>query len=172
MPSIRGQSAIVIPVPDAEPFVSGWRERYDHSAVEEMPAHLTVLYPFLEEPRLTPSVLGRLSALFADVAPIDVVFPRTGRFDGVLYLAPEPADVFRQLTAAVTERWPEAPPYGGVHDAVVPHLTVAFGEVGRLGAIERDLWARLPLRTRVDRAGLYVFDGVRWEARVSLPFGR
>src|SRR6266704_7013965 len=41
------------------------------------------------------------------------------------YLAPQPAQPLRALTAAVTETWPQTPPYGGMFDEVVPHLTVA-----------------------------------------------
>jgi hypothetical protein len=34
-------------VPAAEPVVSTWRERFDGSAAQGMPAHITALYPFL-----------------------------------------------------------------------------------------------------------------------------
>lgn len=33
--------------PFGEPLVGGFRERYDSSAAYGMPAHVTVLYPFL-----------------------------------------------------------------------------------------------------------------------------
>ena len=44
---------------------------------------------------------------------------------------PDPAEPFRRLTAALAAAFPDYPPYGGRHDDVVPHLTVAQS-AGRL----------------------------------------
>ncbi|NUP83938.1 MAG: 2'-5' RNA ligase family protein, partial [Nonomuraea sp.] len=115
-------TALIAVVPEAEPVVGVWRERYDPSAAEGVPAHVTVLYPFLPFELVDTSALAEL---FAAWASFDVEFRGFGHFPGVLYLAPEPAEPFRELTTAVAERWPEAPPYGGAFPDVVPHLTVA-----------------------------------------------
>ena len=102
---------------------------------------------------------------------LDVQFRRTARFPGVLYLDPEPADGLRQLTLAIAERWPEAPPYGGGFDEVVPHLTLAQGATdGVMDDIETEVLRGLPVRTRLVEACLYVFDGGRWRLRARLPF--
>ena len=172
MPSEKGVSALVVPVPAAEPVVADWRARFDSSAAEGMPAHITVLYPFLGEASIPVEVRRRLLELCAAVPVLDVEFRRTARFPGVLFLAPEPADGFRQLTRAVAEQWPQAPPYGGAFDEVVPHLTVAR-DVGEdaLDGIEAELARRLPVATQLAEAGLYVFDGERWQQRLRLPFG-
>ena len=146
MPSEQGQSAVVVPAPAAEPLVSAWRERFDPSAAHGMPAHLTTLYPFLPEEALTPDVVARLRVVCAAVPVLDVEFRRTARFPGVLYLEPEPAGALRDLTAAVAARWPEAPPYGGAFDTVIPHLTIAHGASdGVLDEIEAALRPRLPI---------------------------
>jgi 2'-5' RNA ligase len=159
-------------VPAAEPIVAGWRERFDGSASEGMPAHLTVLYPFLPEERLTDDVVAALRLLCADLPALDVAFRRTGRFPGVLYLDPEPADALRRLTLAVVRRWPEAQPYGGAHAEVIPHLTVAqVPAEDVLADIERRVARELPLETRLEAAVLDVFDGVRWRERARLPLG-
>ncbi|MFI6566135.1 2'-5' RNA ligase family protein [Streptomyces sp. NPDC050534] len=42
-------------------------------------------------------------------------------------LVPEPDTQLRQLTEAISDRWPEAPPYGGRFAEIVPHLTIAQG---------------------------------------------
>jgi 2'-5' RNA ligase len=169
--STEGDSAVVVAVPAAEPVVSIWRERFDSSATQGMPAHITALYPFLPEARLTREAVAQLRELCAAVPVLDLAFRRTGRFPGVLYLDPEPADGLRELTIAVAERWPEAPPYGGVFDEVIPHLTVAR-DAGEdvLHHIEADILGRLPVRTRLAEARLYVFDGERWQLRERLPF--
>lgn len=171
MASESGESAVVVLVPEAEPVVSRWRERLDGSAVRGMPAHVTVLAPFLREPQLTDAVVDRLAELCAAVPPTDVEFERTGRWPNVLYLDPEPASTFRELTLAIVGCWPEAPPYGGMFDEVVPHLTVAHG-VGEdvLCDVDIDVSCRLPVRARVLEARLYVFDRTRWSPRARFPF--
>lgn len=136
-----------------------------------MPAHITALYPFLDEDQLTDDVLAHLCELCAEQPRLDVVFHRTGRFAEVLYLDPEPADGLRQLTVAIAERWPEAPPYGGSFEDAIPHLTVAHGAGDRvLADIEAHVLRGLPVRTQLAGACLYVFDGVRWRLRAQLPF--
>src|SRR5262249_15120625 len=103
--------------------------------------------------------------LFAAAPRLDVAFRRCGRFSGVLYLAPEPAPGLRALTEAMVARWPEAPPYGGAHDEIVPHLTVAMGhDEPTLAAIEGTLHHGLPLTARLGEAWLVSFDGARWGA--------
>jgi hypothetical protein len=43
----RGHTALVIPVPEAEPAVSAIRRQYDAAANSGMPAHITLVYPFV-----------------------------------------------------------------------------------------------------------------------------
>jgi 2'-5' RNA ligase len=162
---------VAVPVPAAEPVISTWRAKFDPSAAEGMPAHITALYPFLPADRLTFAVAEQLRELCAAVPVLDVAFRHLGRFPGVLYLDPEPSGHLRELTAAIAERWAEVPPYCGMVDEVVPHLTVAHGTSDAVfDAIEAEVVRRLPLRTRLTEAGLYVFDGERWCRRVRLPF--
>jgi hypothetical protein len=171
MPPGTGESAVIVPVPAAEPVVSTWRERCDASARQGMPAHITALYPFLHEARLTGDVVERLAELCSAVPVLDVWFRRTARFDDVLYLEPEPAGELRALTGAIAERWPEAPPYGGIFDEVIPHLTVAHG-IGPdgLNDAEADVMRHLPFGAALEEACLFVFDGHRWQPRARLPF--
>jgi 2'-5' RNA ligase superfamily len=169
--SESGESAIVVPVPEAEPVVARWRGRLDDSTARGMPAHVTVLAPFLGEPHLTGAVVDRLGELCAAMPATDVQFERTERFPDVLYLDPNPASPFRDLTAAIVDCWPETPPYGGMFDEVIPHLTVVHG-VGEdaLREAETDVSSRLPVRARIAEARLYVFDGARWSPRARFPF--
>ncbi|MGH2883854.1 MAG: 2'-5' RNA ligase family protein [Solirubrobacteraceae bacterium] len=163
--------AVVVPVPVADRVVSGWRERFDASAAHGLPAHITVLYPFLSEVRLTDDVLKRLRELFAERSPIDVWFRRTARFATTLYLEPDPADQLRDLTLAIVEQWPDTPPYGGDFDDVVPHLTVAHGAPNAvLDGIDVELRHCLPLVTRLAEACVYVFAEERRGLRARLPF--
>ncbi|MEU6426272.1 2'-5' RNA ligase family protein [Microbispora sp. NPDC046973] len=167
-----GDTALVVEVPSAEPLVRGLRERYDSSAAYGMPAHVTVLYPFLPRERLDDGVLAALRELFAARRPFEVAFGGVGRFPDVLYLAPEPDGPLRELTEAVTSRWPEAPPYGGRFGDIVPHLTVAERLGGEaVTAVVADLTAGLPVTTLVSGVTLRVFDGESWRAEGFFPLG-
>jgi hypothetical protein len=41
----QATTALIILVPEAEAFVKEFRDKYDPSAAEGMPAHITVLFP-------------------------------------------------------------------------------------------------------------------------------
>jgi len=73
------------------------------------------------------------------------------------------------LTQRILIEWPEVPPYGGVHEDVVPHLTVAYGvDEAMMDETEADISRRLPSNARVAEAALFVFDGAPWRQRASL----
>ncbi|MDF6043866.1 2'-5' RNA ligase family protein [Streptomyces sp. JH14] len=163
-----GETALIVKVPEAEPVVGSWRERFDASVGAGVPAHVSVLYPFLSQDRVGDHVLGVLGKLFGSHSGFDLCFRECGRFPGVLYLAPEADDQFRALTVAVADRWPEAPPYGGQFAEVIPHLTVAHGqEPSVLDAVEAGLSSRLPIATHVSSVQLLVFDGIVWRERAD-----
>ena len=170
-PSQQHRTAVVVRVPDAEPVVSAWRERFDSSAAQGMPAHVTALFPFLPEDRLRVGVLTRLRRLCAELPLLHVQFAHTGRFPGVLYLKPEPSDGLRQLTLEIAAQWPEAPPYGGAFTEIIPHLTVVHGVAGSLlDTIEAEVLRGVRSATSLGGAHLYVFHGRRWVGRGRVPF--
>ena len=49
------ESAVLVPVPEAERAVSRHRARLDGAAARGVPAHVTVLYPFVPRPRSPPA---------------------------------------------------------------------------------------------------------------------
>ncbi|KQX50161.1 MULTISPECIES: 2'-5' RNA ligase family protein [unclassified Streptomyces] len=167
-----GQTGLIVRIPEAEPYVRRWRERLDPSARAGVPAHVTVLFPFLDESRMDALVHAALADVLGGQQAFDLRFERCGRFPGVLHLVPEPDAPLRQLTEAIAERWPEAPPYGGRHAEIVPHLTIAQGqEDGVLEEIEAGLAGRLPFTAHVASVELIVHDGVKWQERASFPLG-
>jgi 2'-5' RNA ligase len=158
-----GETALIVTVPEAEPVVSAWRTRYDAAAAAGVPAHITVLYPFLDQRAVTAGVVKQLRALFAGHRAFTVELARARRFPGVLYLAPAPETELRALTDAVARRWPEAPPYRGQFEDVVPHLTVAHDqEAGLLDLVEADIAGQLPVSARVASVALVAFTGQAW----------
>lgn len=167
-----GQTALMLPVPDAEPVVGQWREQFEPSAAYGMPAHLTVMFPFLTLDCIESDETDELRRLFAGARPIPVEFAAFGSFPEVLYLRPEPAAPLVELTARVARRWPEARPYSGAFDEVVPHLTVAVGvDDGRADDIRAQIGRALPLRAVLREAWLVAFTDARWSPVASFAFG-
>ena len=163
---------MIVVVSEAEAVVGPWRLRHTLDAPLGIPAHVTLLFPFVEPERL-PEVEARLAELVAATPGFDVVFERTARWPEILYLEPEPAEPFVGLTHAIEREWPDQPPYGGHYETIVPHLTVAeSADSALLDRIAAEVEPRLPIATRVREASLFVesHDG-RWSEHGRLPFG-
>ncbi|WP_158604421.1 2'-5' RNA ligase family protein [Nocardioides mangrovicus] len=158
-----GQTGLIAPVPAAEAAVGDQRAAHDSSTQLGVPAHVTVLFPFLELAEVDDQVLDELARLVRGHGRFEVAFRAAGRFPGVLWLDPDPDVPFRALTGEVAHRWPQCPPYEGVYDDVVPHLTVAEGDDEVLDAAERVVLPRLPVVTSIAEVRLIGFDGGQWE---------
>ena len=166
------ESALIVPVPEAEDLVGVSRERYDDSARTGVPAHLTLLYPFLQPEDVTPADLERLAALFAAAPATRYELVAVRRFTrGVLYLAPEPEAFLRELTRRIWTLYPHRPPYGGVFDDVIPHLTVAqTPDPVVLDAVEASVAPGLPIAAHAREAWLMLqSDDGRWQAGHRFP---
>ena len=164
------EAALIIAVPEAEPLVQTLRERFDWSAAQGVPAHITILYPFMPPGEITPEVVAELRDLFAHFPAFEFTLPETRRFPTVLYLAPSPAESFKALTQAVVERYPEYPPYGGEYADMTPHLTIADRlEAEQLDNLEREFLnqhgAQLPVKATTNEVLLIENSSGRWETR-------
>lgn len=157
-PPLPTQTALIVPVPVAEPVVAEHRRALDPAAASGVPAHVTVLYPFVQPDQVDDRVLAALTAAFSTTCAFECSFARTRWFgDDVLWLDPAPAEPFRSLTAAVWQAFPDHPPYGGAHEVVVPHLTIGGtrdSSAPAVQAAERAVRPRLPVTARIDRAWL------------------
>ncbi|NUT18736.1 MAG: 2'-5' RNA ligase family protein [Hamadaea sp.] len=141
------ETALIVPIPEAEPAVGALRARLDSSAAWGVPAHITVLYPFLPPEQLTDDALAAVAEVCAATPRFTTKLASVRWFgDAVVWLAPEPDQPFRDLTDALWRRFPQAPPYGGTFDDVVPHLTIGH-DAGReaLDAAEQAVAPHLPI---------------------------
>lgn len=171
------QTAVIVPVAAAEPAVADHRSRLDQSAAWGVPAHVTVLYPFVPPADVDPDVVRRLREACAAVPAFDCAFAECAWFgDDVLWLAPEPDRPFRDLTERVCDAFPGVLPYGGRFEDVVPHLTVGEARLGSAAELRRvaaEVGVALPIATRIDRARLIAGTDHpgSWRTVAELPLG-
>ncbi len=159
--SFVAESAIVLDVPEAEPLVGGWRARHDPIASRGIPAHITLLYPFLRPEELQPAALDTLRGTLARAEPLDLVLSEVATFPGVVWLKPEPAAPLLQLIDLLRHHYPDLLPYGGKHPEPTPHLTVGqandpdeFDDFH--DRVRARLGPRLPVSFRATHAAIYI----------------
>lgn len=136
-------SAFVVKVPAAESLAGDLRRRYDATVALGVPAHITVLVPFMAPALITPEMLARAQHVLDRTPSFSFSLGKIGRFPDTAYLAPEPARPFIAMTLALVKAFPDFPPYGGEHQGVIPHLTVAHGNAPDADAAAAELQARL-----------------------------
>ena len=145
------RTALIVPVPEAENAVGPFRAALDTAASCGVPAHVTVLYPFLPPERVDETVLAAVGSAVAGVRRFAMTLTHVGWFaETVAWLAPRPDEPFRELTAAVWRRFPETPPYEGAYTDSVPHLTIGHDVPhGVLLEAASKVSAHLPIRAEV-----------------------
>lgn len=168
-------SAVVVTFPAAESIVATYRAELDTAARWGVPAHVTVLFPFVPPSLLTGSELESVAALARETPRFAVRFDRTAWFDDrVLWLAPYEDSAFRTLTTQMAALFPAYPPYEGRIDEPTPHLTIADNApLANMRAAEREVSMALPFEA--DATHLTVLRGRRepdsWSVLASFPFG-
>lgn len=162
------ESAILLAVPEAEPLVGALRREGDASAALGLPAHVTLLYPFVPDPDV--GVVEELRYFFAHVDGFDLTFTTVGEYPEIVYLAPDQAQECQGLVEALVRRWPGQPPYEGLFDEVVPHLTVVDTPDGALRSRARaEVEAGLPVQSAAREASLWVHGEDGWTQLAALP---
>ena len=168
------RSAIVVPValPAA---LEAIRQAHVDNAGLGVPAHVTLLFPFVPARDLSEGDVARAVAAVGRTPTFDVEFREVTTFDpgpskeGVVWLAPEPSAPFIAMTEALAATFPEYPPYEGLHDTVIPHLTLANVDVD-VAALTAGARPALPFRKRVRRAVVLLEDDAgRWRVGHELP---
>jgi 2'-5' RNA ligase len=169
-PKLR--SGLLVEVPEAEPLVRQWRLDLDPHAALGIPAHITVLFPFMAPSLISSDVLDQLRELLTDVRAFTYnLFESSWFGDTVLWLAPKPPDPFRALTALVAAAFPDYLPYGGQYGEPVPHLTIAYdGPHRQMKAAEIAVQEGLPIGATAMSVSLFIeLDSRRWQRAASFP---
>jgi 2'-5' RNA ligase len=96
------RTALIVAVPEAGSSVEQWRERTcsDKPSIG-IPAHVTLLFPFIPAPEIDDGLVAELSTLFGDFESFDFELREARRWPELVYLAPEPPEPFVDLTEAI-----------------------------------------------------------------------
>jgi 2'-5' RNA ligase len=168
----RLHSAILVPVPEAEALVGAWRCLHDPFANAGVPAHITLLVPWIPPAYLTPDHLRQLDKLLADERPFEYTLERVCWFGKrVLWLAPNPSNPFVELTERVAREF-DTPPWAGEFDEIVPHLTVGHAtDDAELSEVADALDVGLPIRCTAKEIDVMCGDGRHWKVKHRVVLG-
>jgi 2'-5' RNA ligase len=161
-------SALVVPV-DLPRRFERIRRAFVPSAAVGVPAHVTLLFPFMPPEDLREADRRRIASILGGHGPIEFRLGRIRDWETVRYLDVEPGAPFIRLVETLVAAYPAWSPYGGAFP-YVPHVTVAE----RNGVAEPVIAdPRAPLPRVADRAVLLVEDTEgRWHTRWRFHLGR
>jgi len=166
------QSGLIVEIPEVEPLVGPFRLELDQNAQLGVPAHVTVLYPFVPPAGIDDATLDRLRLVFAAIPGFGFVLDHIDWFgEQVLWVGPADDRPFRALTRVAMAAFPDYLPYGGAFADPIPHLTV--GE-GGAPAVMRDAESSirpgLPVRGTASSVSLLVQDETgHWSRHERFP---
>ena len=87
----KKESVLLIPVPEAEGVASPWRDKYDPVMKLGVPAHITLIYPFLKPDLIDERVINQLADFFINVPDFEFSLTGIGTFpQGVIFIQPYP----------------------------------------------------------------------------------
>lgn len=172
-------------MPGLDPLLRAVAAHRPEAVRPGVPAHLTVLYPFLPAEQLTEQTVGRCRELCAGTGPLRLRFDHVEAGPSMVFLAPVPAAPVAALTRSFIAQWPQCPPYGGrFGPEPAPHLTLTLAPgpdtgpgTGPAPGTDPDEGARiaalaegfLPVETEPAVAVLVELTDSGWAQRAVLP---
>ena len=166
-------SALLVAVPEAEAAVGTWRSELDRSASWGVPPHITLLYPFVVPSQIDDATIARVQRVLDARSAFELRLVDVRWFDEEdTWLAPEDPAPLVRLTQALQDEFPDHPRYGGAHDDIVPHLTIASrGPHERQHEAAAAVRAHLPITATVDTVTLMVGEHAPGTWTVRHRFG-
>lgn len=150
------------------------RRRSIADTADGVPAHLTMLYPFIEGSDLDGGVRRSIAAIARRHRPFDYRLVELRRWPDTIYVAVDPVEPFVRLQADLAAAFPDHPIYG--QPAVfqfVPHVSVVEGP--RLAsAVDRTPPDRLGLPAPARATSLELIASGptgRWKTVWRIPLG-
>lgn len=169
----EGQTGVVVLVPQAQPVLEDVAQRFPEAVRRGVPAHLSLLYPFLPDEECDDDVLAALSEILAQSGPQTVQLSECERSEDFAALRPEPLEPLRALSESVRQRWPHVVPYDGRFGDVDPHVTVALHTTAERARVVAEEIAppHLPITAELRDVWLVAFVDGRWTVRHQFELG-
>jgi 2'-5' RNA ligase len=150
--------------------------RYAPDTLYRVPAHLTVLYPFVPYEQLD-NACTRLHQICGDIVPFDVTIAGYAEFPGVIYMPPRNPQPIKDVFRRIYRQFPECPPYRGAFgDDITPHLTIGeFDSEEEQQAARAAMPRYTPITFRVKKLHvLYGIDHIAlpWLTHTVIPLGK
>lgn len=170
----KRESVILVPVPKAEFLVQSLRIKYDPSATQGIPAHITILFPFKNPEMIDREILADLKKAFKKVRRFSFILDKISTFPDVVFLEPSQKEKFIAITNEIVKVFPENPPYEGKFTQINPHLTIGhklkekFNEA--LIEAKQVTQNSLPVRAVAQEAWLMELRNGLWSIRKKFRF--
>lgn len=148
------------------------RRRCVAQAAIGLPAHATMLYPFVAPERLGPAVRARLAGVARRHSPIAYLLDGPRQWPDVVYLSLDPAEPFVALQRDLGREFPGFPIYGPAFDLdFVPHVTIAE-EGAECVPLDHPAWRTMPRPAGAAAIEVIARAGERpWRTVWRIPLG-
>ncbi len=158
-------------LPDAAPLLdAAWR--IDPALVRRgVPAHVSLLYPFVPESALTDQDEKGVRSLAASFPAADLLLEEVVTESGFVAVT---VPGLQTIVDAFRTQWPGLRPYKGRFGAQpAAHVTVAMGADNPTAAahVRAAIGSLLPLHTRATAVQLVVLTEEGWQPRFTVPLG-
>lgn len=161
----RGSTSLLLLVPEAQELF----DAVGGATPGGIPAHITVLYPFIPPIRITSQTRDELAQLAAATDRFAVTITSLAQYEITTYLNLEPEEPVRALTHRIFEKWPDYPPYGDMDLYIQPHMALAQGVIP--SDVETTALPHLPVNAEITQLTVMVrrWSG-RWKVDSQFPF--
>jgi 2'-5' RNA ligase len=165
------QSAVIVRVglPSA---LDRLRRRHVADAADGIPAHVTLLYPFIAPHALDRGVRATIASIARRHAAFDYVLGGPARWPDTIYAAIDPVQPFLAIHRELSRAYPDYPVYSRPAPfELIPHVTIAEGASAVDPSVMTEpAWSSLPARRRARALEVIASDGRgRWRLVWRLP---
>lgn len=116
---------LIVPPRPVQAFAYPIRETHDAVSFNRVPAHITLLHPFVPPDQIDKAE-KQLIKICKKFPSFELTLDQYGEFETALYLAPSQPEKIVELFVYISKAFPDYPPYEGEHGkGLHPHLALA-----------------------------------------------